>query len=59
MTIALMDEEIGTRPRYHRDRNKFVLRAIEYVLYCLQFGEGLGWIVEDEAAVEVAGSQRN
>jgi hypothetical protein len=35
----------------HSQRSEFVYCAVKYALYCIQFDEGLDWIVEDEAAV--------
>jgi hypothetical protein len=47
MTIVQMDEEIAADPRYHGSRSEFVLCAVEYSLYCIPFGKGLEWIVEE------------
>ena len=50
-TIAEMDTEVAADPRYMSSRSEFVYCAVNYALYCIQFDEGLDWIVEDEAAV--------
>lgn len=49
MTVAQMDEEIAADPRYRGKRSEFVGCAVRYALYCLQFGAGLEWIVEEES----------
>ena len=47
MTIVQMDEQIATDPVYRGKRSHFILCAVEYALYCIPFGNGLEWIVEE------------